>query len=282
MRTFAAILVIASTVPVFADEPRRARLADEAQSRHHSLAIEDAYREILASHARGDSRAALEALGELEARFLSSDAARCLDKVRRNTLGELARSDPESLLPALALHVSSWSEHMGRERVLRATATRELLEDFLAVYVRKDVPESAAAASRLLVHWSRLMAGYGYLFLLEDLTEIFELALAYDPANVPALDAGSMIHERLGDYDTALSLLERRLEIRGDSAAVRLRAALNRLRRNPKTGVTAELRELAHSQETPWIRIVAYQELVGYHGRSGSPGGSDRDRAPSS
>ena len=230
-----------------------------AAERPESVAVEDAYRATLAAWADGSFEAAVGALADLESRFAAGGPAACVAWARHNTLASLSRAEPESLLPALTLHVDTWLRHVRQKQFwLAFSATREALP-IVELYVGTGETGAGERAGWLLVHWAALLIESSYP---EGADDLLDAALVHAPELAEALLLRALLAERAWEYEAALPDLDRLLALRPGDDHARLRRGVNRARAGNLDAAVSDLGTVARGHGDAWVRVLAYEELA--------------------
>ena len=275
-----------------AEAPRHRRFA--------SSALAAAFRQALQPLAAGDEAGAQAAVAAFETTHLLTDRPPLppddLAEVEGRVARDLAKRDPEALVPVLMLFERLYHETLGRRAYLLSTHDGEVVLALTALYVKQSpVPVAAATAGAVgsPVPPARSLAA-GFLVglargRLEGGVNSFcrralERALTYDPGNEAALLALAVDAGRRGNPREAAERLEQLLRQHPESLEGRLRLALaearlghpDRARRRlgeivaapPATGTTGT----TGSPGEPWLLSLAYQELARLERSDDTPG----------
>ncbi|MFP5287488.1 MAG: hypothetical protein ACLGI9_17250, partial [Thermoanaerobaculia bacterium] len=117
--------------------------------------VRDGYRAALRRLAEGDREGARDAMLELQTKVLMGDKPAISDDlvdVELEVAAELARQDPESLVPILTLHQVLYREAARKAGFLLSTHNRELIFRLVALYAeRSGSPEGKLRAARFLM-----------------------------------------------------------------------------------------------------------------------------------
>ena len=288
MRFLLAVAVVLGALPsgaeanaaldvrsLLAGEDRWRRVLDEVehdaegQRRNEALVLEDAYRATVAAWGSGEYILAVDALADLERRFVREEDRRCLDWMERHTLETLARRDPEVLLSLLSLRVALWEHHLGNRRFWLARRASRRLVDAVELAARQDMPSARPLAARFLTYWGEREL---VLNLFEDAEETLGRALELDPELPEALALRALIFERLGENEAAMTDLERLAALRPDDPEARLRLGIQLGRGGRVAEAVKILRGLvgarsssAHGVFDPgdaWVSVLAIQEAA--------------------
>lgn len=224
-----------------------------------------AYRSaLLETDESEDPRDSIRELIELETSQLSSGRDRRSSQIREEQLAavlELARANPESLVPLIRFHERQYQKHHRDRHFQLATHSRQLSVRLAEAYLALSDTES----SRRIVA-ANLVSMAGYLQEVgsgPSARRAFEKALEYEPDNEAALlGLGALLEGNEGDYAGAERAFRKLAEIRPRNSEAKLRLAVN-LRRLGRPGDAEGLmRELLKPPAVSWVRTVAYEELA--------------------
>ncbi len=262
--TWAQLLRPAETVEATAPEEGTTTTA----ARHRKVGLTrwwKAYRRALLDSEEGQgSKAAIGELIELERSQLTGKPKRRGSRIREEQLAaalELARKNPESLVPLIRFHERQYQRHHGKRRYQLATHSRQLSVRLADAYLELSDTQGARRIAA-----ANLVSMAGYLQAVgsgPSARQAFEKALEYDPENEAALlGLGALLEGNDGDYEAAEKVLRTLVEIRPRNSEARLRLAVN-LRRLGRLKESERLfRESVQAPAARWVRTVAYQELA--------------------
>lgn len=251
----AAVVALGAAI-IASAPPARARQAFDA------AAYQKAYRGVLAAYAEGRSADALAGLVDLESQVVaaSGDVVGQLWKAKLAVVRELLPGGDELLLPIAVMHHDAARIYRERGRPHLATHSRTMAAELAEYYAKKvGGGESARVAARLLASLG------GHLqeeLMINASAEMFVRALDLDPQNRPALLGLAVAHEKRGEYEAALGLLDRLTRVDPGDREAWLRLAVNLVRAGQVEQAAAVLTDLVAEREVDWIIAVAYQELV--------------------
>jgi tetratricopeptide (TPR) repeat protein len=171
--------------------------------------------------------------------------------------GELADTDPQSLLPIALLHQQLVRRYVARHEFVLAGFARSVAAD-RAVQIAGQ-PSDRVFAAALLVNLASDQARTASGTLA---TSYIEEALAAEPSSRAALLALGAIFERSADYNQAVQVFERLVEIHPDFAEGRLRLAVNLARSGRERAAEKEFRILLDRNGTSWVDSLAAQEYA--------------------
>jgi tetratricopeptide (TPR) repeat protein len=215
-----------------------------------------------------------------------------LAEVEGRVARDLAKRDPEALVPLLMLFERLYHEALGRRAYLLSTHDGEVVLALTALYVKQSpVPAAGSPAPPgAPVSASRSLAA-GFLVglargRLEGGVNSFcrralERALTYDEGNEAALLALAVDAGRRGNPREAAELLERLLRHHPESLEGRLRLALAETRLGHADRARHRLGEIVATPPAsptngnpgdPWLLSLAYQELARLERSGGEPG----------
>ncbi len=229
-------------------------------------ALASSYRTIVGLWAHNDPRS-VDELVRFESSVISDKDPRTrerLHKAEQTVISEVAGVDLEVLVPLSVLHQEAYrhyTAHGGIGTAQVATHDRTLALD-LALLYKKHVgtPEASALASRLI---ARLASVSSDSF---QAAKLFQLASESDSKNGVALLGLATVFEKSGSYPDAVAVLERLRALDPEhpgkypEATLRLALCLDRLDRRAEA--IKLLAPLAEAPPTPWIGLLAAQELA--------------------
>lgn len=233
--------------------------------------VRDGYRAALQRLAQGDREGAREAMLELQTRTLTGDKPAVSDdlvEVELDVAADLARRDPESLVPILTLHQVLYREAVRKAGFLLSTHNRELIFKLVELYAeRSGSPEGKLRAARFLMSLAAEMIWTAPPTLR---ARVFQQILAYDGKQETAILCLAVDAERQGRYSDAVGYLQRLSP--GQHSVhqeARLRLAINLARLGKMQEARKILRELSGPEAPsappaniePWQLSVAWQEL---------------------
>jgi tetratricopeptide (TPR) repeat protein len=220
------------------------------------------YRSALRSlSASGESWAGRTALLDFESRILADlgDVSQ-LQNVQRSVAEQLAKHDPETLVPLIEVHSALYRTYRERRRFALLTHAR-LQAEWLAELYASTVKSqgSHVVAARALAS----LAGYLQEAVLPSASRrLYEQALVHEPGNEAALLGLAISFERYGDYLQAVKVLRRLTDTRPSMAEGRLRLAINLGRIGEGRAAVEHLRQLVQPAVPRWVRSLAYEELA--------------------
>ncbi|MFL6202597.1 MAG: tetratricopeptide repeat protein, partial [Thermoanaerobaculia bacterium] len=228
--------------------------------------VRDGYRAALRQLAGGDRNGARDAVQELQTRVLTGErpaASDDLADVELDVAGDLARKDPESLVPVLTLHQVLYRDAVRKGGFLLSTHNRELVFRLVDLYAgRSGSPEGKRQASRFLMGLAAEMIWTAPPSLR---SRVFQQILAYDARQEAAILCLAVDAERQGRYADAVGYLERLGPGEGPvHAEARLRLAVNLARLGKVQEARKLLREVSDpvGKAEPWQLAVAWQEMA--------------------
>lgn len=228
--------------------------------------VRDGYRAALRLLAGGDRNGARDAVQELQTRVLTGErpaASNDLADVELGVAGDLARKDPESLVPVLTLHQVLYRDAVRKGGFLLSTHNRELVFRLVDLYAdRSGSSEGKRQASRFLMGLAAEMIWTAPPSLR---SRVFQQILAYDAKQEAAILCLAVDAERQGRYADAVGYLERLGPGQGPAhSEARLRLAVNLARLGKVQEARKLLREISDpvSKAEPWQLAVAWQETA--------------------
>lgn len=221
--------------------------------------VSSAYRLALTQLAGGSSGDALSAIAALEAEYSTPEERDQPLEGELYVLADLARRNPESLVPALVMHIELYHRYRQEQRFAQAVLNATMAERIAEIYA-----DLGGGGAEVVV--GRALASLG-LELLEErrLTQarrVLARSLEHDPSNPAALLGLGADRERSADYSAAVDYFSRLVEAQPDSAEARLRLALNLRRTGRGRSAEAALTELVAGEKDGWPVVIAYQELA--------------------
>ncbi len=227
--------------------------------------LEKSYVAALDLLAQGQREQALDALMALEIEALGKvPTAGRIDRVWRHKLAVVKRalelSSPELLVPVIVLHHDAYELYREAQQPVLARHARDMATD-LATYKAQS---SKSPEDKQFAGWVITSFGEALLDLRTSGTSagILRDALDISPRNPAALLGLAWAHEIHGEYEDAVALLERLLEIQAGHDQARLRLAVCKRRLGELESAHAELTRLLNRATQPWIRSIVYQELA--------------------
>ena len=243
---------------------RRGPLSDRALS-----ALANAYREALARLPVGDEGPEAMMAFETGALGKLGDDVGKLDDGELAMLGQLAKRDPNALVPAVALHLDLYARYLTVKNYYLAVHSRDLVERISELYARSASDDgSRALVARAL---TRLGVALQEAQLVARARTLLEKAVTYDSKDPTALLALSLGDEKLGEYGKAVVSLKRLVEVDPKSAEGRLRLAINLDRTGDPAAGRALLRRLVAEDNPRWVLSLAYQQLARERLDAGAP-----------
>jgi VWFA-related protein len=235
-------------------------------------AVETGYKRALRMLADGRETGAVLELAQLESSSLNPDnpmnSLAQVAKVQMGVVDQLARRDPELLLPAILLHKEAYSQYRLRKRPYLSVHARRMTLELIDLYAEKARGSQAPQlASRILTGMAAEVYGSGAHISAQGM---FARALELDATNGVALLGLGFMYESSGRgdhktprYEDAIHVLARAVEVEPDLHEARLRLGINLGRVGRMREGAAHLHSLIDRGDTPpWIASLAYQELA--------------------
>ena len=227
--------------------------------------VRDGYRAALRRLAEGNRDGARDAVQALQTQVLSGDKPASSDdllEVELEVADDLARKDPESLVPVLTLHQVLYRDAVRKSGFLLSTHNRELvfrLVDFYAT--RSSAPDRKVRAARFLMGLAAEMIWTAPPSLR---ARVFQQILAYDDKQETVLLCLAVDSERQGRYADAVGYLQRLTSQNAGHTEGRLRLAVNLARVGRAQDSRKLLRELSDPSQKAeaWQLAIAWQELA--------------------
>lgn len=227
--------------------------------------VRAAYRQALLRLAEGDREGARAAVLEMETSVLTGErpaSREDLMDLELDIARELARNDPEILVPILTLHQVLYRDAVRKSSFQISTHNRELVFQLVGLYAeRNGTPEGRKKAARFLMGLAAEMVGTAPPSLR---ARVFQQILAYDDRQEAALLCQAVDSERQGRYAEAVTVLQRLLQQGSASGEARLRLAVNLARLGKVQDARKLLREVSDEgagKAEPWQLAVAWHEL---------------------
>ncbi|MCH9648690.1 MAG: tetratricopeptide repeat protein [Deltaproteobacteria bacterium] len=120
-------------------------------------------------------------------------------------------------------------------------------------------PEVAAVKGHLLTSMALLQRDHGFM---DGARSTFLRALKVAPSDPSLLHAAASLEEKLGNYPQARTYLLELMEVAPDDQEARLRLALVEARLGKVSAAEARFQSLLSAPTSPWIRVMAHQELT--------------------
>lgn len=269
-----------------AQTPRAAAPRGQRTRKIDAGPVRDGYRAALRRLAEGDREGARDAMLELQTKVLTGDKPAISDdlvEVELDVAAELARQDPESLVPILTLHQVLYREAARKGGFLLSTHNRELIFRLVALYAeRSGSPEGKLRAARFLMGLAAEMIWTAPPSLR---ARVFQQILAYDGRQEAALLCLAVDSERQGRYADAVGYLQRlgpgQYPIHHEA---RLRLAVNLARLGKMQEARKLLREISEpaapggqaSTAESWQLAVAWQETARLQLAAGDLDGAEK------
>ena len=234
--------------------PREDAPAPDTASREAEI-----YRDALGRLAAGDRGAAEEAVAELERSAWSPEQGAELASTAQDAVVDaLAKADPESLLPVLALHRTLCMRYAAERAYFLAGPARARVAHIAERYAELSEDERAGRhAADVLV---ALAVDLSDRRLDVRARRLLDRALRLEPTHPAARLRLAILLERVGDYAAATETLEA-LAPQQRSAEAALRLALNLRRIGRGAEGRRILRRLIDRGRDGWPIAVAFQEL---------------------
>ncbi len=213
------------------------------------------------------SAQALEALCELESQTLAASEDRLRSRTwmksgQERVIEQLAATEPESLIPLLALHVAAHDRYVkqpGSDPFLPGSS-RERSLMLAEVYTRqapRAVGRSLAASALAEVGVAIDRAG---LWIASR--RMLEESLTLDPDQASTLLYLAYWHQRRAATDDAVPLLRQLLAVAPQSLQGKLRLAHGLAQQGQTSEADRLLRQVLHQGGSDWMLTIAYQELA--------------------
>jgi tetratricopeptide (TPR) repeat protein len=222
--------------------------------------IRAAYRRALVPLGEGDPVAARRKVSELERRVVGNGSRANLAELSEVEMAEakaLAKADPTCLMPLALLHRDLYRGYAARRQGLLASHSRGMAISF-AEQLGQAKPYFGFSEG-LLVNFAADLAQSGGSHAAQDL---LKRALLLNRGYLPALLSLGFSLERDSDYLEAADVYQTLVDTHPESDEGRLRLAINLIRTGRDETGEEILRSLIENGATPWVQVVASQELV--------------------
>lgn len=271
----APLTAAAQQTPVRPERKPRRELTDprplEVRAAAAGVASVDRdYRRALLKLSAGQREAARSAALELDRWIPASPADRRAARQQVEVLERLARRDPETLLPALLLHLDLYRHHRAERSYRRIEHHAEMIERASELYAEYAATDEARERA------GQALAALG-LALLEDrhgtdARRVLARALEIDPDQPAALLGLATDYERTSHYPEAVAALERLVAVRPKGSEARLRLAVNQSRTGRWRDAEAGFQALVDDPGAEdWTVVVAFEELAEMRLRDADP-----------
>jgi len=254
------VLVVSPDV-LAAGGPAGRSARELAESLERGAAYEE-YITALGLLVEGQRQEAVDTLARVESDALQRSlySLHRVNSVERRVARDLAGDDVEPLVAIVLLHHDVFHRHEMVADYLLESHARELTSDLAELAWRRSRTEPA----RELAFWVLVSLAYYHIENggTRPAAELLERALeVWEDHEVALLTLGA-IHERMARYKQAAQVFKRLASVRPELAEGRLRYAVNLVRMGREKAARRELGDLLESQQTGWIRAVAYRELA--------------------
>jgi len=222
--------------------------------------IRTAYRRALGPLGDGDAVTARRLVAEVERSVLadrSLKAVRVLGQAEYSESKELAKANPDSLMPMALMHGKLYRSYMARREGTLASHARKMAVTYAEQLARLK-PENGFSEG-LLVNLAADLAQTGASTAARDL---LEQTLRLSPDYRPALLSLGFSYERSAQYLDATFKYQRLVDTYPEFDEGRLRLSINLIRIGQKVEGEKLLRGLLQDGARPWVEAVAAQELV--------------------
>ena len=236
-----------------ADDREKAQKVSKKETR-------TAYRRALRPLGDGDAVTARRMVAELERSVLadpSLKAARTLGEAEYIESKELAKKNPDSLMPMALLHGKLYRSYMARREGALASHARKMAITYAEQLARLK-PENGFSEG-LLVNLAADLAQTGASTAARDL---LEQTLRLSPDYRPAMLSLGFSYERSAEYLDATFKYQRLVDTYPEFDEGRLRLSINLIRIGQNMEGEKLLRGLLQDGARPWVEAVAAQELV--------------------
>lgn len=261
---FSGLQALAATP---SSSPEVPQLEDGEPENPSEQGFEIAYRRLLRGLSEGERTVLTAEVAELIIATYGERPERLgrLGRSEHEAAQELARRDPEALVPLLLLHHDLVLEYRRRSQPHLVLHGIERVRQLTDGYAQS----AGSAGARVLA--SDVLASLGGHLQESGRSaslELFEHALRLEPSHTAALLGLAAYYEkRGGPYETAVGHLERLVAAHPEHREGCLRLGINLLRLDRDPEGVARLESLLESSENDWVTSLAAQELARHHAR---------------
>lgn len=224
------------------------------------------YREALEELGTTDRDELIDRVVTLEVEAMGKNPERRVPRLAQMELAvadELARHDPEMLVPVFQLHHDLYLAHRRAKNWYLLHHQTAMVNDLTALYIEATgTPGAKMVAARTLAS----LGGYMQAARQTLSASLFDLALTYDPNNEASLLGMVAHYEKYGGpYAEVRRQLDRLLAVYPDHREGRLRQGINLFRLERDKEGEAALKSLLEEETTDWIYCLAAQELARHY-----------------
>ncbi len=259
-------LTVESTPAADSFEPQL-ELGDGQRGAQQVAKITDAYHDVLTRLTTHGVAQALDALCAMESQALATSEDRLrgrtwMESAQDRVIERLAATDPESLIPVLALHVKAHDRYVEQRDTdpFLPGASRNRILILAELYTRK----ATSAVGRNLA--ASALAEIGVAIDRSGMPttsrRMLEESLALDPSQTSALLYLAYAHQRRANFEHAIPLLRQLLDVAPQSQQGKLRLAHSLAQQGEATEAARLLRQVLRDSNVDWMLTIAYQELA--------------------
>jgi tetratricopeptide (TPR) repeat protein len=233
-------------------------------------ALGETYRQSLERLGKDDRGALLKVVADLEVVAIADQPERRMPRLAELQLDvarELARHDPEILVPVFQLHHDLYLQHRSSRQWYLLLHSVSMVRELAALYVKEAAGTGAKMnAARILAS----LAGHLQAGQQPASVKLFEEVLALDPSNESAyLGIAAHYEKRGGPAEQVVAWLKRLLAVYPEHREGRLRLAVNKLRLGKADEAAALFAALLEEPGSDWVYRLAAQEAARLHARRG-------------
>lgn len=256
--------------PPDAPPPPWERAQELIEAANEWTALTETYRQALERLGKEYRDALLKVVADLEVVALAGQPERRMPRLANLELDvarELARQDPEILVPVFQLHHDLYLQHRQSRQWYLLLHSVSMVRELAALYVQEaGTPGAKMNAARILAS----LAGHLQAAQQPASVQLFEQVLALDPANESAyLGLAAHYEKRGGPPDLVVGYLARLLAVYPEHREGRLRMAVNKLRLGKSSEAAALFAGLLAEPGSDWAYRLAAQEAARLHAREG-------------
>ncbi|MDX1502304.1 MAG: tetratricopeptide repeat protein [Thermoanaerobaculia bacterium] len=226
--------------------------------------VQERYRRVLATLSSGTQSEAMEQLFALETDAVPDTAGSIqlerFWRLKLRVIRDLLQNGKlDQLVPIVVLHHDAFQMYRERKKPLLAAHSRTMATELANI-----LADRADGNPQVRVFSGWVLTSFGsYLqesSAVSGSAALFDRALAVSPGNRSALLGLAAAHEKYGEYELAVPILERAVKADAGDFHARLRLALCLLRSGETEAAVRHLTRLQIEGTTEWIRSLAYQE----------------------
>ena len=191
----------------------------------------------------------------------------CLERVEMRVSTDLFARVPQSAVSTFAFYLAAWriqDEDSSPPRRWLASRNRDRMVEIVDTYLDHlgQSPEALEVGASMLMALGDAMRQSRFLTSIATARQLFARAARMAPAGIAAPYWSAILAERLADYEAAATEFEHLARRLPGDEEIRLRMAINFDRTGRRRMAVQELETLTRVAETPWVRLLAFQELA--------------------